>query len=114
TLKENASAVNAGNNQLYWDTVGDGSSLPPLGEAGWGLDLAGNSRVFDFGNGGVIDMGAFESQYASLTPDSNGIIYVKETATGEENGNSWANATADLHGAIKANGVQKVFVAVGN
>ncbi len=48
------------------------------------------------------------------TPDVNGIIYVKPTATGTGSGNSWANATSNLQGAIDANGVTKVFVAVGN
>lgn len=48
------------------------------------------------------------------TPDANGIVYVKPTATGTANGNSWINATADLQGAINVTGVSKVFVAVGN
>ncbi|MCD2422922.1 hypothetical protein LQ567_09130 [Niabella pedocola] len=48
------------------------------------------------------------------TPDGSGIVYVKPVATGTGSGNSWANATADLQGAINAAGVQKVFVAVGN
>src|SRR5690606_36013415 len=54
-------------------------------------------------------LGAYES--ISLTP-TNGIIYVKENGTGD--GSSWTNATSDLHNAIHTDGVQKVFVAVGN
>jgi len=48
------------------------------------------------------------------TPDADGTVYVKAAATGTGTGNSWANATADLQGAINAVGVQKVFVAIGN
>ncbi|WP_300598409.1 right-handed parallel beta-helix repeat-containing protein [Niabella sp.] len=47
------------------------------------------------------------------TPDGNGIVYIKPTASGTGSGNSWANATADLQGAINTTGVQKVFVAIG-
>src|SRR5690606_19664820 len=47
------------------------------------------------------------------TPDANGIVYVKPTATGSGNGSSWANATANLKGAIAAAGVTKVYVASG-
>ncbi|HNS41352.1 MAG TPA: choice-of-anchor Q domain-containing protein, partial [Taishania sp.] len=43
-----------------------------------------------------------------------GIIYVKPTATGTGDGSSWTNATSDLHNAIHATGVSKVFVAIGN
>jgi hypothetical protein len=46
------------------------------------------------------------------TPDDNHIIYVVPDGTGE--GSSWSDATGDLHAAIHATGVQKVFVAVGN
>lgn len=47
------------------------------------------------------------------TPDSNGIVYVKPTATGTGSGDSWANATADLKGAINAVGTTQVWVMVG-
>lgn len=50
---------------------------------------------------------------AQITPDSNGIIYVKPTASGSGDGSSWNDATNDLHNAIHAEGVQKVFAAVG-
>jgi hypothetical protein len=46
-------------------------------------------------------------------PDSDGIIYVKPTATGSGNGSSWANATSNLHDAIHVAEVKKVFVAIG-
>lgn len=47
------------------------------------------------------------------TPDALGIVYVKPDPTGTGDGSSWANATSDLHNAIHAAGVQKVFVAIG-
>ncbi|MGD9679345.1 MAG: T9SS type A sorting domain-containing protein [Vulcanibacillus sp.] len=47
----------------------------------------------------------------SLTPDVNGIIYVKSDGTGD--GSSWSNATQDLQGAINAESVQQVWVAKG-
>lgn len=73
------------------------------------LDLAGNLRRID----SVIDLGAYEIQHA-ITPNDSGVVYVKDTATGLGNGYDWANATADLQGAINATNVQKVFVAIGN
>jgi predicted outer membrane repeat protein len=70
-------------------------------------DIAGNQRIQQ-----NIDAGAYESPYnISLIPDSNGIVYVKLNATG--NGTGWDNPTGDLHNAIQAAGVQKVFVAAG-
>jgi len=95
TLK-NSVAVNAGSNALNTTTT----------------DLAGSVRIY---NNGTIDLGAYESTYNSpIVPDANNIAYVKQTATGTGSGNSWANATADLQGAINATGVAKVYVAIGN
>src|SRR5690606_12492665 len=48
---------------------------------------------------------------AQITP-SDGIVYLTPDGTG--NGSSWNSPTSDLHNAIQAAGVQKVFVAVGN
>src|SRR5690606_8061849 len=53
----------------------------------------------------------FFTNAQTLVPDSNGIIYVTENGTG--NGSTWASATSDLHNAIHAGGVEKVFVAIG-
>jgi len=102
TLKENSPAINSGSNALF--TGLDENTK----------DLAGNERVYNFSNSGIIDLGAYESFYSRLTPDANGIIYVKENATGNADGSSWDDATDDLHNAIFAVGVQKVFVAVGH
>ncbi len=46
-------------------------------------------------------------------PDANGIIYVKTTATGLGNGDSWTNAIDNLQNAIDATNVQQVWVATG-
>ncbi len=74
-------------------------------------DIAGNPRIVN-----NLDAGAYESTsyYAPLTADGQGIIYVRPIASGDGTGSSWENATSDLHNAIHANGVQKVFVAIGN
>lgn len=50
---------------------------------------------------------------AQITPDANGVVYVKPIATGNGSGTTWANATGDLHGAIAAAGAQQVWVATG-
>ena len=72
-------------------------------------DIANNPRVFN-----SIDAGAYESSYISpLAPNHLGIIYVRPLALGDGTGSSWENATNDLHNAIHANGVQKVFIAKG-
>jgi len=55
SLTENSPAVNAGNNALY---TGLNENT---------LDLAGNPRVFGYGQGGVIDMGAYEFQGGDLS-----------------------------------------------
>ncbi|MDY6799737.1 MAG: T9SS type A sorting domain-containing protein [Bacteroidota bacterium] len=46
-----------------------------------------------------------------LTPDENGIIYVKQSGNGD--GSSWTNATDDIQAAIFANTVEEVWVAEG-
>jgi len=103
SLKKNAPAINAGNNSLFENLKQNT------------VDLAGNPRVHNFTRGGIIDLGAYESNYNSpLAPDANGIIYVGQEATGTGSGKNWANATNDLHNAIHTTDVQQVFVAIGN
>ncbi len=60
TLQPFSPALNAGSNDLY--TALNGESR----------DLAGGPRVHDFGSGGIIDLGAYEST-CSLTPAGNGV-----------------------------------------
>ncbi len=77
--------------------------------SGTDRDIAGNTRIVN-----KVDAGAYESWYnVPLTIDANAIIYVRPTAAGEGTGHDWDNATGDLHNAIHAFGVQKVFVAAG-
>ena len=99
TLKIGSNAINAGSNALFTNL--DVNTK----------DLAGKARVYKYANGGVIDMGAYESEYSLVVPDANDIVYV--TPSGSGNGSSWANATSDLHTAIQTMGVSKVFVAKG-
>ncbi len=101
-LKNGSVAINAGSNALFPNL--DANTL----------DLAGNSRVHDFASGGIIDMGAYEKTPVPITPDANGIVYVRPGAYGDGSGMDWDNATNDLHKAIQATGVQEVFVAIGN
>ncbi len=50
----------------------------------------------------------------TVVPDVNKIVYVKQTGSGTKDGSSWENATADLQGAIDAEGAEQVLVASGN
>lgn len=68
--------------------------------------------VFLFTNGIVSSLLCLSAS-AQITPDANGIVYVKPAATGNGSGTTWANATGDLHGAIAAVGAQQVWVSVG-
>src|SRR5690625_1044980 len=52
-LMSNSLAINAGSHIYYTDAGGDPEN---------DYDLAGNPRVYDFANGGIIDMGAYEYQ----------------------------------------------------
>jgi len=87
SLKPLGIAVNAGSNTLYNNAGGNLTT---------DIDGTGNLRVFQ----NTIDIGAYESQIPILTPDANNIIYVNKTATGNATGNSWANATPELAGAL--------------
>lgn len=99
TLQPTSPAINKGNNAFF---VGLNANTK---------DLTGNSRVNDFSNSGVIDMGAYEYRIIPLVPDANGIIYVRESGVG--NGSSWAEATVYFQAAINAANVQQVWVAQG-
>lgn len=96
-LRPCSPAINAGNNALY--------TGPNAGDT----DLAGNPRTVH----GTIDLGAYESNTSVCSPDASGIIYVKTAASGNGTGDSWANATDNLRGAVHLNGVQQVWVQKG-
>ncbi|MGS2762042.1 MBG domain-containing protein [Sinomicrobium sp. M5D2P9] len=53
TLQNTSPAINAGDNAAYTTARGDLAN---------DIDLAGNARVYDYTNSGVIDMGAYEFQ----------------------------------------------------
>lgn len=89
--------VDNGNNSLF---AGLGATTQ---------DISGNPRVVN----NIIDIGAYEQQQSIISPDVNGIIYVKQVCSGAGLGNSWDNATSNLQQAINTTGVQKVFVATG-
>ncbi len=97
SLVECSPAVNAGDNLSF------------TGLTAQTKDLAGNSRVFDYNNGGLIDIGAYEYQAIPdlcILPGPGNILYVNKTVdqnlmgyTGD--GSSWANAIPELADALR-------------
>ncbi len=96
SLLSTSPAVNAGSNIAYTNAGGNLQN---------DLDLAGNPRVYDEANGGIIDMGAYEFQgepVIPITPDANNILYVDiNVAGGDQSGSSWTNAVPELADALK-------------
>ncbi|MGB4774227.1 MAG: right-handed parallel beta-helix repeat-containing protein, partial [Daejeonella sp.] len=97
-LKPGSPAINAGDNTAI---------------AGINTDLVGNLRIQKT----TVDMGAYESPYSSVTGNANGIVYVKQGATGDFSGDSWDNAAAEVGAALKAAesnaAITQVWVAQG-
>ena len=83
-----------------------------LGSKRFGLDLAGNPRVF---LGTNVDMGAYEHQ--GLKPDASGIFYVKQGGAGDMSGSCWADAHDDFEAALQLAStnpaIQEIWVADG-
>jgi hypothetical protein len=98
-LSLNSPAVDAGEN-----STGDANSDALT------VDLDNNNRNFDAVFGGATrDMGAYESQSLNLSR-----YYVDHTATGTNDGSSWANAFTAFQSAVAAAGTgDTVLVAAG-
>ncbi|WP_343531287.1 choice-of-anchor Q domain-containing protein [Pedobacter sp.] len=112
TLKNGSPAVGTGSNSLYEAFDGDVNNNSLSSDK----DLAGNDRL----QKGTIDLGAFESSYnlvVPITPDANGIIYVKQNGAGNFSGNSWTNAAPELSEVLTAattnTNIQQIWVAKG-
>ena len=105
TLKVGSPAIHAGSNAFY-----AAGQSPDLSEIK--TDLAGNQRIK-----GSVDLGAYESQYVTVLPDANGIVYIKQQGTGNTKGDSWANASSELADvliAAKTNtAISQIWVAGG-
>ncbi|MDB6058953.1 MAG: C-terminal target protein, partial [Verrucomicrobiales bacterium] len=71
-----------------------------------GTDVLQNDRLV----GASYDMGAVERTEGFAEGD---IVYVRSVATGNGSGSSWANATANLQGAINGAASHQVWVAAG-
>jgi hypothetical protein len=93
-------AVNAGSNSNYESISGTNLVND--------TDLIGNPRLF----GATIDMGAFEEQ--TLCPSGN-ILFVNASASGFNNGSSWADAYTSLQDALDTScpGITEIWVAAG-
>ncbi|MCG2590593.1 BspA family leucine-rich repeat surface protein, partial [Rhodohalobacter sulfatireducens] len=87
-------AVNNGSNALYTSEGGDLAN---------DTDANGNNRVYDFGSGGVIDIGSFELQQDAgfdgcpVTSEDK-ILYVKKGDSGT--GANWSDALGELRDAL--------------
>ncbi len=89
--------------------AGDNTLVP----AGITTDRDNNTRI----SNSIVDRGAYENinSVVYAIPDAGGIVYVDHTKSG--NGNSWANATAELSNAFKAAennpAITQIWVAKG-
>jgi len=112
TLKNSSPAVGTGSNSLYEAFDGDVNNSSLSNDK----DLDGNDRL----QKGTIDLGAFESSYnysITITPDANGVVYVKQNGAGNFTGNSWINAAPELADVLKAaktnTAIHQIWVAAG-
>lgn len=113
-LLEGSPVIDKGSNTYYVS-----NQVPNLFEIQ--VDIVNEPRFY---NTGTVDMGAYEFQENEIMvcdelskigihPDVNGIIYVKQNASGKGDGSSWSNATDQLQDAINTPTVQQVWVAAG-
>ncbi|KAA0991953.1 choice-of-anchor Q domain-containing protein [Dyadobacter aurulentus] len=94
-LRPGSPAVNTGNN-LYFQ-AGQSPELSALT-----TDQRGTVRI----TGDAVDIGALESLYGNLssvlTPNSDGVLFVKKGGAGSGNGDSWDNAAPEVADALFA------------
>jgi hypothetical protein len=85
--------------------VGNNAAVP----GGITTDLDGNPRIYD---NGIVDMGAYEYQGTAF---SGPVVFVKNNATGANNGFSWDDAFINLQDALNSScpGVNQIWVAAG-
>ncbi|WP_236973063.1 choice-of-anchor Q domain-containing protein, partial [Membranihabitans marinus] len=105
--------------RVYYETT---SSIIDMGSnllySGPSIDVGGKDRITD-GDGDasvIIDIGAHEQSTSICMPFAGSIVYVDSSATGDNNGSSWANAFTDLQDGLltlTCNDVDTVFVAAG-
>ncbi|WP_234573345.1 choice-of-anchor Q domain-containing protein [Rhodohalobacter sp. 614A] len=108
-------AINNGSNTLYTNAGGN---------LGSDTDASGNDRVYDFGSGGIIDIGAFELQQAGTVvgcpvTHEDKILFVKKGESGT--GANWSNALGELRDALAlfedetctTGDVEKIWVTAG-
>lgn len=87
-------AVNNGSNTVYTSEGGDLAN---------DTDANGNDRVYDFGSGGVIDIGSFELQQDAgfdgcPVTNEDKILFVKKDESGT--GANWGDALGELRDAL--------------
>ncbi len=95
TLKSNSWVINKGDNDYYSE-----DSIPDISADS--TDLAGNPRIYNRANGGVVDLGAYEYQGNLVHPDDDGILYVDSSDVNNSyaDGSSWTSALPYLSEAI--------------
>lgn len=104
-LLQSSPAVDAGFNDSIPTTVA-------------AVDVLGNPRIHALAQGGVVDLGAFESNFGIFVkPDASGILYVDSSMMTSGDGSSWLQALKYLSTATKyARGntnIKEIHVAKG-
>ncbi len=106
TLKPGMPVINTGSNSYF-----NAGEIPDL--SALTTDLAGNPRI----QNNNIDMGARESGYRGISPDANGVVYIKQNGNGNLSGDSWTNAAAELSQVLFAaqtnTSIKEIWIAGG-